>query len=543
MASGEASLIVRLVDGASKGLRDISKQVKGMSDLFFAAKGAIAGFQATFGVAIDFLKSSVQAWSEQESAVAKLNQSMKSAGTFSEEASRGLQEYAGQLQRTTNFADENLISSMALASSYGFTASQVKGLTQAAADLAVKFGIDLNTATLMVAKAANGSTDQLGRFGIRLRETNDPAQRFADTLAAVSGAAGGAAAAQLDTYAGKVQQLGLRWGEVKETVGGALIPPLVKVLDLTLQAFDAASRLYQAWSGLPNVVRAVTSPLSAISQGTQKLKSLFGAGDEEKGMKDALNQRQQFNKANFGMMEEENAKFAELKKAEVDQYFMTEEEKNLLKAEKDAERLRQIGENQLAEDLITQAKAENQVSINAKEEEEKQRATQQRVAVTRNLLNGFAQFQNAKSKEVAAVAKGAAIAETLMSTYAMATEAYRSMVKVPFVGPALGAAAAAAAMAMGLANVAAIKGVQLATGGVVMPRSGGVQATIAEAGQPEAVIPLGDSRATDQLRETLGGGITINLYAQYADRAAFSEFVDKIDEELFRRGRNGKSFS
>jgi hypothetical protein len=48
-------------------------------------------------------------------------------------------------------------------------------------------------------------------------------------------------------------------------------------------------------------------------------------------------------------------------------------------------------------------------------------------------------------------------------------------------------------------------GLRLAEGGIVMPRPGGVQATIAEAGQAEAVIPL------DRLGKMGGGGSTFNI--------------------------------
>ena len=55
--------------------------------------------------------------------------------------------------------------------------------------------------------------------------------------------------------------------------------------------------------------------------------------------------------------------------------------------------------------------------------------------------------------ENTAIGKAAAIAETTINTYASATAAYKSLAGVPVVGPALGIAAAAAAVAAGIANV------------------------------------------------------------------------------------------
>jgi hypothetical protein len=58
-----------------------------------------------------------------------------------------------------------------------------------------------------------------------------------------------------------------------------------------------------------------------------------------------------------------------------------------------------------------------------------------------------------------AVGKAAAIAETTINTYASATASYKAMAGIPYVGPILGAIAAAAAIAAGLANVKQIMSV------------------------------------------------------------------------------------
>jgi hypothetical protein len=58
-----------------------------------------------------------------------------------------------------------------------------------------------------------------------------------------------------------------------------------------------------------------------------------------------------------------------------------------------------------------------------------------------------------------------ATASTLISTYTSAQKAYEALVGIPFAGPGLAAAAAAVAVAQGLARVAAINGVGFAEGG------------------------------------------------------------------------------
>lgn len=58
-----------------------------------------------------------------------------------------------------------------------------------------------------------------------------------------------------------------------------------------------------------------------------------------------------------------------------------------------------------------------------------------------------------------------ASAQTVISTYSSATKSYDSLAGIPYIGPALGYAAAAAAIVAGLANLAEINNVEFAGGG------------------------------------------------------------------------------
>ncbi|MBT9158789.1 MAG: hypothetical protein DDT26_00036 [Dehalococcoidia bacterium] len=72
-------------------------------------------------------------------------------------------------------------------------------------------------------------------------------------------------------------------------------------------------------------------------------------------------------------------------------------------------------------------------------------------------FGSLAVLSKSENRKIAAIGKTAAIAQTLIHTYQSATAAYASMAAIPVVGPALGAAAAAAAIIAGMANVQAIR--------------------------------------------------------------------------------------
>lgn len=112
-----------------------------------------------------------------------------------------------------------------------------------------------------------------------------------------------------------------------------------------------------------------------------------------------------------------------------------------------------------------------------------------------DVMGGFfsdmAILQETNSKKLFEVGKAAAIAQTVIDTHRAAVGAYSSLASIPYIGPVLGAAAAAAAIAYGFARVSQIRaqtfggGAGAAGGG----GGGGVSAGGGAAPQTAAAIP------------------------------------------------------
>lgn len=99
-----------------------------------------------------------------------------------------------------------------------------------------------------------------------------------------------------------------------------------------------------------------------------------------------------------------------------------------------------------------------------------------------NALSSFASLVG----EQTGAGKAAAIAATLISTYQSATDSYKSLAGIPIVGPALGAAAAAVAVASGFKQIQAIKSVKVPksrgdAGGGATPSASAVPSVAAQA--------------------------------------------------------------
>lgn len=98
----------------------------------------------------------------------------------------------------------------------------------------------------------------------------------------------------------------------------------------------------------------------------------------------------------------------------------------------------------------------------------------------------------------------------------------------------LGYAHLAGAALVSAGGRAAIGSIKLAEGGIVMPQSGGVQATIGEGGRAEAVIPLDDPRSQEVLG---GGGNSSRVIILDADgMTTLAKGVYKKQTEMLRTG-------
>lgn len=118
-------------------------------------------------------------------------------------------------------------------------------------------------------------------------------------------------------------------------------------------------------------------------------------------------------------------------------------------------------------------------------------------------LDNLLSLQTSNSKALRAVGKASAIADTTISTYQGAQNAFTALSGIPFIGPALGIAAAAAAITAGVSRIAAITSVPLATGISNVPPGFENDTFQARLSTGERVV---DSGTNEDLKTFLAGG-------------------------------------
>lgn len=212
---------------------DLGNQVKATALGFIGAQAVIGTVQTAFRTLTVFVGDSVKAYAAAEAAQRKLTTALAAHGGGDvPKITAQYNKLAEQFQQTTAYSDDLINEMQALLVQVGdVMPTEMEGALKAATNLASGLGIDLRQATMLVGKAFEGETGTLKRYGIVIDEAKLKAEGMPAVLDAIQSRFGGQAAAEVETYAGRVKQLANEWDNLQETVGEVL------VTDPFLQAF------------------------------------------------------------------------------------------------------------------------------------------------------------------------------------------------------------------------------------------------------------------------------------------------------------------
>jgi len=220
-ATGQAA--IKQFDGDVKKLGE-SGEKSGLS--FSKLSGGIAAGVAAYHAAskavsglTGFMKSCIDGAIESEQAESALASTLMITGREVDKNKKHFLDYATQMQAVTKFTDEEVAASQTLL--LQLTNLDQKGIDAAekgAIGLASTLKIDLQSATMMVAKAMEGNFAALGRYGIKIKETGDLEKDRAALLDKL-GAMYKRAEDEVNTFGGGLGQLKKAYDELKEEIG------------------------------------------------------------------------------------------------------------------------------------------------------------------------------------------------------------------------------------------------------------------------------------------------------------------------------------
>lgn len=197
----------------------LSKSVKSL--------GRALGVSLAASAVINFGKSAATAFLADDKAAAQLTNTMKNLNL--ELSAPGINKFIERLTLATGVSDDQLRPAMqALLQTTGSVTASQNLLTQAM-DVSASTGVDLTTVATDLAQAYVGNLKGLRKYNLGLTQAELKSKSFADIQKLITQRFGGAQAAALTTYAGKMQLLTNTAGEAKEVIGEGLVGALIAI--------------------------------------------------------------------------------------------------------------------------------------------------------------------------------------------------------------------------------------------------------------------------------------------------------------------------
>ena len=214
-----------------KALKEAQKDLTafGKAQQQWAAASSLAYGIAGSAVA-QFAADSVRAAIEDQKSQAILAKQLQITTGARDAQISAVEDYIGATMMATNVTDDQLRPALAQLVRVTGSASEAQNLLTLATDVSIGAGRDLSSVVTALSRAYNGSTGSLSKLGIAVDESAVKARGFAAVADELNEKFGGQAAAAMDTTAGRVENLGVRFDELKETIGTTLLPALEEVV-------------------------------------------------------------------------------------------------------------------------------------------------------------------------------------------------------------------------------------------------------------------------------------------------------------------------
>ena len=233
-----------LVKARGEAVKGAGKIQKALNKINFKA---IALGAAAMGASLAYAaKKFIDLAVEQERVEKRLGAVLKSTGNAAGYNLDQMKKMASAMQEVTTTGDETILAGMAILGTF----KKIRGdaferTTMAALDLAEVVGTGLNASMIQLGKALNDPVANLGalsRAGIQftkdqkrvikgLWETGKEAEAQSIILDELESQFGGTARAARDTFGGALSSLKNTLGDIGETIGFALMPPIKNMID------------------------------------------------------------------------------------------------------------------------------------------------------------------------------------------------------------------------------------------------------------------------------------------------------------------------
>lgn len=220
MASTRNVVVNFVTKLSGRGIDNFSKQSRGLDkSLGLLQKRLVA--LVSFGAFFRFIKNSTKAFAEETGEVRQLELALNNLGLAY--SSLTIENTIEQLQRLTAVSDGELRPALAQLVRQTADVTKATELLELAINVSLGSGKSLSTVSRALGRAYDGQTTALQRLDAGISAAAIASKDFNLIQAELEDKFGGAAAADLDTYAGKMRALSVASDEAREAIGEGVV--------------------------------------------------------------------------------------------------------------------------------------------------------------------------------------------------------------------------------------------------------------------------------------------------------------------------------
>jgi hypothetical protein len=223
--------------GIDKAINDFKKlETNGQKASFLIKKAAVpAGLALAALGAVAF--DAVKAFAEDDAAAQKLATTLQNTTGATDAQVASVEKFISETSRAAAVADDQLRPALdSLVRGTG-NVTKAQDLLSLALDVSAGTGKDLGAVSDALSKAFNGNLGPLKKLDPALANLIKSGATTDEVFAAMSETFKGQASTAANTTQGKMKNLGIQMGELKESIGQAVLPLVEKMLP-ALQAFS-----------------------------------------------------------------------------------------------------------------------------------------------------------------------------------------------------------------------------------------------------------------------------------------------------------------
>jgi hypothetical protein len=272
---------------AQKDIARLEKKINAFGKKALKSFGLASAATAAFAVKLGV--DAVKGAAADEKQQAALATALRNTTGATDAAIAANQKYLDSLELQVAIDNEKLIPALQQLVTATGDLSQAQALLSLATDVSAASGKDLSVVSAALSKAVNGNFGALTKLGLPLDANAVKSKDLSKLLLDLSRISAGQATAAANTFSGKLETLRLKFAQVSDKLGLAIMPALVLLVDyidkrvvpmLDIWITKNEDELNQALQNSVGQIKEVVKAFEDIYKGLEAINAIlpFGIG-------------------------------------------------------------------------------------------------------------------------------------------------------------------------------------------------------------------------------------------------------------------------